>query len=83
MPKLSERSTYVAPRALRVASAQPGMGDCENPGSGDTLNCTYPGNTASQSCSDSGSTAGLNCRTGNAAGRECDVGSDGVPHIGE
>jgi len=83
MPNQSERSKYVAPRAMRVASMPPGRGDCVDPGSGDSLNCTYPGNGASQSCGNTGNTALMSCYTGSAAGLECDTGSDGVPHHGK
>jgi hypothetical protein len=77
MANQSERSAYIAPRAMRVGSVPPGRGDCVDPGSGDSFNCTYAGNAASQGCGDSGSSALGNCYTGSAASW-CIVGSDGA-----
>jgi len=77
-PTVDGRPSYVAPRALRVAEKQPGMGDCSDPGSGDADMCTKPGNSAGYECLNPGSTAAEYCEdTGSAAALWCYEGVGG------
>jgi len=77
-PTFDGRLSYVAPRAMRVAERQPGMGDCGDPGSGDIDTCKGPGNSAGLGCGDPGNTAAEFCEeTGSAAALWCYTGADG------